>query len=59
MSMGGGMLTRANVREATIEITVTRADGRIERLGTVSYWHRNPLMRIAHRVARFIKGKIR
>ena len=55
MSMGGSMLTRANVREATIEITVTRADGRIERLGVVSYWHRNPLKRWAFAIARKFK----
>jgi hypothetical protein len=48
MSIGGSLLTRANVREATIEAVITRADGRIERLGVVSYWHRNPLKRWAY-----------
>lgn len=55
MSIGGSLLTRANVREATIEAVITRADGRIERLGVVSYWHRNPLRRLAFAVKRKIK----
>jgi hypothetical protein len=53
--MGGSLLTRANVREATVEVTIIRADGRIERLGTVSYWHKNPLKRLAYNAAKFIK----
>lgn len=32
-------------REASIECTIIRADGSIERHGVVSYWHRNPLKR--------------
>lgn len=35
----------AQTREATIEMIVTRADGTVENLGVVSYWHRNPLKR--------------
>lgn len=42
----------------TIELIVTRADGTIEDLGVVSYWHRNPLKRLAWRVKQFIQGKI-
>ena len=37
---------KSNAREATIEAVVTRADGTVENLGTVSYWHRNPLKRL-------------
>lgn len=43
-------------KEATIEMIVTRADGTIENLGVVSYWHRNPLKRLAWRVKQFFKG---
>lgn len=34
--------------EVVIEAVVVRADGSTENLGTVSYWHRNPLRRVAH-----------
>lgn len=44
----------ARAREASIEITVIRADGSTERLGTVSYWHRNPLKRLAWRLRRWL-----
>ena len=36
---------RGEPREATIEATIIRADGRVEHLGTIAYWHRNPLRR--------------
>jgi hypothetical protein len=45
MSMRGGMLTNAKAKQATIEAVITRADGSIERLGVVSYWHRNSFKR--------------
>lgn len=47
MGLAGGFLSRAKVREATLEATITRADGRVERLGTIAYWHKNPLRRWA------------
>ena len=36
---------RTNVKEASIEAIVIRADGRVEKLGVVSYYHKNPLKR--------------
>lgn len=36
-----------SITEATIEITVIRADGTREDHGVVSYWHKNPLKRAA------------
>ena len=44
-------------KEAIIEMIVTRADGTVENLGVVSYWHRNPLKRLAWRVKKYFKGK--
>lgn len=32
-------------RSATLTAVVTRADGSVEHLGAVAYWHRNPLKR--------------
>lgn len=39
------ILANANLKEVQIEAVVIRANGTVERLGTVSYWHRNPLIR--------------
>lgn len=44
-------------KSATIEMIVTRADGTVENLGVVSYWHRSPLKRLAWRVKKLFKGK--
>lgn len=43
-------MTPARMREASISAVVIRADGRIEDLGVVSYWHKNPLRRLAWRI---------
>jgi hypothetical protein len=45
MSIGGGLLAKADAKEATITARVLRADGTIEDLGVVSYWHKNPFKR--------------
>lgn len=41
---------RGGVRKLEIEAVVIRADGTREDLGTVAYWHRNPLRRWAWRL---------
>lgn len=40
-----------------LQARIIRADGTIEELGTVAYWHRNPLMRLWHRWVGGIKGR--
>lgn len=57
--MAGNLTVGTKAREATLELTVHRADGRIERLGVVSYWHRNPFKRLAWRVNRWIKETLK
>lgn len=49
------MKTKGRPAQIAIEATVTRADGRVERLGTVSYWHKNPLKRAIWRLRRLLK----
>lgn len=44
------VIAPAGAREATISIVVTRADGTVENLGVVSYWHKNPFKRLAWRI---------
>jgi hypothetical protein len=50
MGIRGPILAKGKAREATLEAVITRADGTVERLGVVSYWHRNPLKRWAWRL---------
>ena len=35
-----------NIKSASLEAVIIRADGTRENLGTIAYWHKNPLRRI-------------
>jgi len=48
------LLSRAPV-ETSIEATIIRADGTVEHLGVVSYWHRNSLKRLLFKLRRFLR----
>lgn len=50
--------TEAQAKQITLEAVVIRADGTREDLGTVSYWHKNPLMRLLHRIRHGKTGTI-
>jgi hypothetical protein len=41
---------QSNVKEIEIQAVVIRADGTREDLGQVSYWHKNPIKRLIHKV---------
>lgn len=41
---------REDVKSAQIEAVITRADGSVEDLGVVAYYHRNPLKRLQFRI---------
>lgn len=57
--MTGGIRADARIRSAEIEATIIRADGRVERLGVISYYHRNPLRRWAFLSRRWLKEKLK
>jgi hypothetical protein len=59
MSINGGLLARSKAKEATIQAVVIRADGTREDLGTIAYWHQNPIMRWWGNLLRTIKEGIR
>lgn len=40
------MIVPSNAKEAQISVTIIRANGTVENLGVVSYWHKNPFKRI-------------
>lgn len=45
----------AGVQSACVEARIIRADGTVVELGTVAYWHRNPLRRWAWRVTNTLR----
>jgi len=50
--MEGSFVSKAR----SIEVTaiITRADGTVEHIGTVDYWHRNPIKRILWRIKQWL-----
>ena len=42
--------TSAGVKKVEVEAVVIRADGTREVLGTIAYWHRNPIARLFWRL---------
>jgi hypothetical protein len=51
-----GPLADMSTAEISLEATIIRADGRIEHLGRIAYYHRNPLKRLAWRIGRWLRG---
>jgi hypothetical protein len=50
------MKAKGNVKEATIEVVVMRANGQRENFGVVSYWHKNPLKRLEWRIRQWLRS---
>lgn len=46
---------KAKVKSISLEAKIIRASGEVEDLGTISYWHRNPLVRMTEKLKRKIK----
>jgi hypothetical protein len=44
----------AKVKQMEITAVITRADGTIEDLGTIQYWHKNPLKRLLWRIKKWL-----
>lgn len=42
--------TESKVKEMTLSAIITRADGTVEDLGAIQYWHSNPLKRFFWRI---------
>lgn len=57
MGIRGGLITNAKPRSAELRAVVTRADGSIEDLGVVAYYHHNPLRRWAWNLRQLLKRK--
>jgi hypothetical protein len=47
--------TNSNVKESSFHAVITRADGTIEDLGVISYYHKNPLKRWIWNIKKYFK----
>lgn len=50
------MICTQRVSEVVLEATVIRADGTVEHLGEIAYYHRNPLKRMARRLKKWLQS---
>jgi hypothetical protein len=50
-------IAHSNAKEIQFIATVTRADGTVEELGVIDYWHKNPIKRIMWKIKRFLERK--
>lgn len=44
----------AKVKQMELSAIITRADGTVENLGTIQYWHKNPLKRLLWRIKKWL-----
>lgn len=47
-------VTNTSAKELQLVATIRRADGTIEELGVIDYWHKNPIKRILWRIKRWL-----
>ena len=52
----GTVKAAGKIKEARIQAVIIRADGSRENLGTVSYYHSNPLKRLWHKLKELARG---
>jgi hypothetical protein len=57
--MSGNIQLRQKTKEASLSAVITRADGTIENLGVVSYYHRNPIRVLLWKLGRMFGLKAR
>jgi hypothetical protein len=48
-------MAQSNTKEMQIEATIIRANGTIEQLGVIQYWHKNPFKRILWRIKKWLQ----
>jgi len=44
-----------NAKEIELIATITRADGTVEQLGVIDYWHRNPIKRFIWKLKKLLE----
>ena len=48
-------VAKSNAKEIELIATITRADGSVEQLGVIDYWHKNPIKRIIWKLKKFLE----
>jgi len=48
------MNTNLNAKEIQLIATITRADGSVEELGVIDYYHQNPIKRLIWRIKKWL-----
>ena len=56
MSMNA-FTAKSQIKQQTLEAKVIRADGSVEDLGVIAFYHRNPLRRLAWGLSQLLRGK--
>jgi len=54
-----GMQVTSETKQAAVSVVVTRANGAVEDLGVVAYYHRNPLRRLVYLLKRRLGFRVR
>ena len=44
----------SNAKQVEFQATIIRADGTREELGTISYWHKNPIKRLLWKIKQWL-----
>jgi len=47
-------VAQSNAKEIQLIATITRADGTVEHLGVIDYWHKNPIKRLIWRIKKWL-----
>ena len=47
-------IAHSNAKELQLVATIIRADGTVEELGVIQYWHKNLLKRIIWRIKKWL-----
>lgn len=47
-------VAQSNAKELQLVATIRRADGTVEELGVIDYWHKNPIKRIIWRIKKWL-----
>lgn len=50
--------TNSKAKEITLSATITRANGRVEHIGVIAYYHRNPFRRFVGNSLIWLKRKV-
>ncbi|MFA5558994.1 MAG: hypothetical protein WDA59_06015 [Methanofastidiosum sp.] len=50
------MFSRAKPGEVSISAVVKRANGKVENLGTISYWHKSLFKRAFFKISKFLRN---